>query len=143
MLMEGLLGRGYVEAAEEVVCRDPGPASTRTDAQVWRIFGWHCQIQMRMCIVLKEVEEIIDPHGNQPVFQVRHTQQVSGAVHPGTFWLLAACELDLVMCQSMQLFIGRACCGSIEALWAEGSEILAVPLTLWVAASVMVTCALS
>ena len=47
------------------------------------------------------------------------------------------------MCQSMQLFIGRACCGSIEALWTECSEILAVPLTLWVAASVMVTCALS
>ena len=85
MLMECLLGRGYVEAAEEIVCRDPGPASTRTHAQVWRVFGWHCQIQMRMYIVLEEVEEVIDPEGNQPFFQVRHTQQVGGAVHPGTF----------------------------------------------------------
>ena len=38
-----------------------------------------------MYIVLEEVKEIIDPKGNQPVFQVRHTQQVGGAVHPGTF----------------------------------------------------------
>ena len=76
MLMECLLGRGYVEAAEEIVCRDPGPASTRTHAQVWRVFGWHCQIQMRMYIVLEEVEEVIDPEGNQPFFQVLRRARV-------------------------------------------------------------------
>lgn len=132
-----------MKAAEEVVRRDPGPASARAHTQILGVVGRHCHVQMLMDVVLKDVEEVIDPQGNQPVFQVRHAQQVGGAVHPGTLWYLAACKLHLVMCHAKQLLVSCACWGSLEALRAKCSEILAVPLTLGVAAGVVVTCALS